>query len=50
MTRRRPVDAPRARMSDAMATAVTRELVRLCLGGHPDRLELTFTTSKEPPA
>lgn len=42
MTRRRPRVAPRPVMSDAHHHAITVELVRLCLGGGPQRPELVF--------
>lgn len=40
MTRRRPASAPLGPCTDAHAAAITAELVRLCLGGKPDRPEL----------
>lgn len=46
MTGRRPASAPRGRMSDAQADAVTTELGRLVLGGRPERPELEPTRSE----
>lgn len=40
MTGRRPSSAPRPPMSDAHHAAITLELVRLVLGGRPERAEL----------
>lgn len=43
MTRRRPAHAPRPPMSDAHRAAIAIELVRLTLGGRPERPELIPT-------
>lgn len=40
MSRHPPSQAPIGRMSDLQCRAVTQELIRLCLGGKPERSEL----------